>query len=71
MPRRAYEIRKHERRLSLRAVEEAIGVDHTSIFRFERGGFMREDSIKAYADFLGVTVDELLAPARYTPAEQA
>lgn len=50
---------REERELSLRDVEEATGIDHSSIGRFEQGGGLREENEDALARYYGVTVDEL------------
>ena len=54
---------REQRGLSLRDVEHKIGMDHSSIARFEEGRFMREEHLIAYAALLEVDWQELCRPA--------
>ncbi|MFQ5880309.1 MAG: helix-turn-helix domain-containing protein [Dehalococcoidia bacterium] len=50
-----------QKRLSLRDVEREIGVDYTTISKFEHGALLREPALRAYAELLDATIDDLLA----------
>lgn len=45
--------------LSLRGAGDLIGVSHTTVRRWEKRGYVRDDKVDAYAKVLGVEPDKL------------
>ncbi len=66
-------LRLYRRRTKVAAevLAEDLGVSRAALYRFERGGVVKIDTLRRIADVLGLTIVQVIAPLSAAERDQA